>query len=82
MKITLELNDILFEEIKRYTSEYQTTLQEVLESALRSFLQQQGTNKISFQMRRATFPGNGLHVEIQQGNWSRIRSQIYEGQGG
>lgn len=40
------------------------------------------TFTLPFKMRRATFKGNGLQREIQQGNWNQIRSQIYEGQGG
>lgn len=77
MKITVDLNDSLLSEAVFYAIQNRTTLQAVIEEALCKFL-----NNQPFQMRRATFLGNGLHVEIQQANWSQIRSQIYEGQGG
>ena len=82
MKTTVELNDSLLEEIKRYAAQNQTTLRAVLESALHNFLKQQTVAAAPFQMRRATFAGTGLESSIEEGNWQQIRSRIYEEQGG
>ncbi len=82
MKTTVELNDSLLEEIKRYAAQHHTTLRAVLECALHNFLKQQTATTKPFRMRRATFSGNGLQAGIQEGDWSQIRSRIYEGQGG
>ncbi|MBL8258745.1 MAG: hypothetical protein JNM60_02905 [Candidatus Competibacteraceae bacterium] len=82
MKITLDLNNDLFEEVARFTVKHQTTFQAVIETALQNFLRQNIANLKSFRMRRATFSGNVLQSEIEEGNWSQICSQIYEGQGG
>ena len=82
MKTTVELNDSLFEETKRYAAQHHTTLRAVLERALHNFLKQQATTTAPFKMRRATFSGNGLQAGIHEGNWSQIRSRIYEEQGG
>lgn len=82
MKITLDLNDDLFEEVERFTIKHQTTFQAVIETALQNFLRQNIAGLKSFQLHRATFSGNGLQREIEEGNWNQICSQIYEGQGG
>ena len=82
MKTTVELNDSLFAEIKRYAAQNQTTLRAVLESALHNFLKQQTTDAAPFRMRRTTFAGAGLQAGIEEGNWNQIRSRIYEEQGG
>ena len=82
MKTTVELNDSLFEETKRYAAQHRTTLRAVLESALHDYLKQQVAAGASFRMRRATFSGHGLQARIQEGDWNQIRSRIYEGQGG
>ncbi|HRD67377.1 MAG TPA: hypothetical protein PKY50_14620 [Candidatus Competibacter sp.] len=82
MKTTVELNESLFEEAKRYAVQHRITLRAVLESALHDYLKQQGTVTAPFRMRRATFAGHGLQAGIQEGDWNSIRSHLYEGQGG
>jgi len=82
MKTTVELNDSLFEETRRYAAQHHTTLRAVLERALHTFLKQQAATTAPFRMRRATFSGSGLQPGIQEGDWSQIRSRIYGGQGG
>ena len=82
MKTTVELNDSLFEETKRYASQHRITLRAVLESALHDYLKQQVMITAPFRMRRATFWGQGLQAGIQEGDWNQARSRIYEGQGG
>lgn len=82
MKTTVELNDSLFEETKRYAAQHRITLRAVLESALHDYLKQQGAAGAPFRMRRATFSGHGLQAGIQESDWNQIRSRIYEGQGG
>ena len=82
MKTTVELNDSLFEETKRYAAQHHTTLRAVIESALHTFLKQQTAATAPFRLRCATFSGNGLQAGIQEGDWNQIRSCIYEGQGG
>jgi len=82
MKTTVELNDSLFEELKNYASQHHTTLRAILDSALRSFLKQQIMGTPPFQMRRATFSGDGLQSGIDESDWNKIRSHIYEDQGG
>lgn len=82
MKTTVELNDSLFEEARRYAAQQHTTLRAVLESALQNFLKQQTAAMAPFRMRQATFSGSGLQTGIQEGDWNQIRSHIYEEQGG
>jgi hypothetical protein len=82
MKITMELNDSLFEETKRYAARHKATLRAVLEGALHNFLKQQTGVTAPFRMRRATFAGNGPQARIQEGNWNPIRFHVYKEQGG
>ena len=82
MKTTVELNDHLLEATERYAARHRLTLRAVLESALYHFWQQQAKEITPFRMRRATFAGNGLPPGLQDGDWDRMRSRIYEDQGG
>lgn len=35
----------------------------------------------TFRLRRASFRGQGLHPDVQEGSWECIRTLIYEGRG-
>jgi hypothetical protein len=80
MKTTIELPDKLMREIKRYAADKGVSFKVVVETALRNMLSSKRA-AIGFTLRKATFKGKGLLEEVQEGDWSRIRSKIYEGRG-
>lgn len=81
MMTTIEINDTLMLTSQQLAQQRNLTLQQVVESALRSFVEQEQKREAGFRLRKCTFQGNGLQPDIQEGDWVAIRKQIYEGQG-
>lgn len=77
MKTTVEIEDSLFAEAKRFAASRGVTLDELIDRAIRNFICTQGS-AIPFQLRKFSFPGDGLAREF---NWSAIRDEIYRGRG-
>ncbi len=82
MKTTVELSDALMEELKKTASEKGSTMRELLEAALRLYLDRNNSEKSSYQFVNHSFKGNGVCEGIQEGAWETLRGLIYEGRGG
>ncbi len=82
MKTTIDIADPLFRQAKQVASERSSTFEEIVETALRRFLEQEKTRKASFRLRDASVEGTGVQSGIQEGNWDELRSLVYEGRGG
>lgn len=82
MKTTVEIADDLYERAKRLAEERGTTLREVIETALRSHVEDMQEEPSGYRMRKHAFRGNGLKEGLEWGDWASLRSLIYEGQGG
>ena len=82
MKTTIDIADPLFLQAKRIATERSSTFKEIVETALRRFLEQEKARNASFRLRDASVGGDGLQPGVQEGNWDQIRSLIYEGRGG
>lgn len=81
MKTTVEIADALFEQAKGVSSQRGTTMRELIEEGLRRVLADSGESH-AFELRKASFAGNGLRAEVEEGAWEVIRTRIYEGRGG
>jgi predicted transcriptional regulator len=83
MKTTIEINDALFDRAKQLAARRRTTLRAVVESALRQFLDLQGSaSQNAFRLRRHSFRGRGLQAGLTEQDWAEIRERAYEGRGG
>jgi len=82
MKTTIDTADPLFLQAKQIASERSSTFKEIVETALRRFLEHEKTRSARFQLRDASVGGAGVQPGIQEGNWDEIRSLVYEGRGG
>ena len=83
MKTTIEINDALFDRAKRLASRRRTTPRAVIESALRQYLDLQGSaSHGTFRLRRHGFRGRGLQGGLTEHDWAAIREQVYEGRSG
>jgi Arc/MetJ family transcription regulator len=82
MKTTIDISDALFVSAKREAQRRGTTFRDLVESALRQALESSARDQKSFRLRKHAFQGEGVQDGIQEGEWSRIRSMIYEGRGG
>lgn len=81
MKTTINMADNLFKAAKRFATQKNTTLKDVIESALRSFLESSSGPNKSFKLKDCAFQGQGLHPEMQGEGWDAIQHKIYEGRG-
>lgn len=80
MKTTVEIADALLVEAKRVAATDGITLRELLEQGLRDALERR-RRPAAFRLRDASVGGNGLHPDVADGLWQRIRDLIYEGRG-
>jgi len=80
MKTTVEISDSLAREAKALAAHEGTTLRDLIESGLRAVLRERRT-KAAFQLRDASYRGNGLQAEFRGADWERIREAAYEGRG-
>ena len=81
VKTTVEITDSLAEEAKALAARENTTLRALIEAGLRLVLAAR-SRRTRFRLRDASFKGQGLQPEFQDGDWHRIRDAAYEGRGG
>lgn len=82
MKTTVELSDAILSEVKAKAREKQVTMRELIEAALRLYLDSENEKKSRYRFKNHSFQGNGVCEGIEEGKWSDIRAVIYEGRGG
>ncbi|HSR68957.1 MAG TPA: DUF2191 domain-containing protein [Acidobacteriota bacterium] len=80
MKTTIDIADGLLVEAKKAARENQTTLRALVEEGLRSVLKKR-CKPVEFQLRDASVKGQGLHPDLDEGSWEKIRGKIYRGRG-
>jgi hypothetical protein len=81
MKTTIDIPDTLLEEARKLAATEQTTLKALVSEGLRRILTERQKKK-SFQLRKATFRGQGLQPQLAGASWEQIREAAYEGRGG
>ena len=79
MKTTVEISDSLFRDAKAYAARHGIPLREVFERGLQIVVKGSPPPGRRFRLKTVTTKGEGLAVD---GDWSTIRSMIYEGHGG
>ena len=79
MKTTVEIPDRLFRDVKEYAARNGIPIRAVLEMGLRAVLEGPAPKRKRFRLKTVTTKGQGLACD---GDWSTIRSLIYEGHGG
>jgi Bacterial antitoxin of type II TA system, VapB len=83
MKTTLDINDALMAEAKALAASERRTLRDVIEVALRCYLQSARAQPTkAFRLKPATFRGKGLQPGLQEGDWASVRDRIYGDRGG
>jgi predicted transcriptional regulator len=80
MKTTVEIADSLLRAVKRLAAEEDTTVRALIEEGLRRLLDERQAAP-QFRLRDASFGEGGLHADVREGSWERIRELIYEGRG-
>ena len=81
MKTTVEIPDVLLDEARKLAARQQTTLRVLIIEGLRRMVAER-KRAGAFQLRKATFRGNGLQPDVAAAPSERIREMAYEGRGG
>jgi hypothetical protein len=76
MKTTVEISDALAEAARRLAAEENTTLRALIEAGLQRILEERQAVP-DFQLRDASFCGNGLQLEFRDAGWERLREAAY-----
>jgi hypothetical protein len=79
MKTTVEIPDALLRQAKAYAARQGVPMRELFERGLRRVLEEPATSRRRFRLKTVTTKGEGL---VCDGDWSTIRSLLYEGHGG
>jgi hypothetical protein len=79
MKTTVEISDDLLKQAKEYAARMGIPMREVIEFGLQLALGSKKSPSRPFRLKTVTTKGEGL---VCDGDWSIIRSFIYEGHGG
>jgi hypothetical protein len=81
MKTTLDIPDPLLREARKVAEREQTTLRALVEQGLRHVLTEK-RRRPTFRLRKASFKGRGLHPELKETGWERVRELAYGDRGG
>ncbi len=80
MKTTVEIPDSLLLVAKRLAEKEGTTIKVLVEEGLRRIILDRKKGK-RFRLRKVSFRGKGVHDDVTEGSWEKIRELIYEGRG-
>lgn len=81
MKTTVNISDSLLDEARAVATQERTTVTSLIEEGLRKTLNER-KRRIRFQLRKASFKGEGLAPDLADASWEKIRKLAYEGRGG
>ena len=81
MKTTIDVADALLEEARRVAARDHTTLRQLVHDGLRRVLEERRPRRDAFQLRQVEPGGGGFQPECSDGDWARIRDEIYRGRG-
>lgn len=80
MKTTIEIQDSLFKQARRYADAHDMTMKALIEEGLRKVIAEKKKQPV-FELRDGSVDGNGLTAEFRDAGWERIRDAVYEGHG-
>jgi hypothetical protein len=79
-KTTVEIADALLDEARRTAARDRTTVRALIEEGLRKVFRDR-RSRVRFRLRSASVGGRGLHPDVADGSWKKIRARAYEGHG-
>jgi hypothetical protein len=78
MKTTIQIPDSLMKEARKLAQREHTTLKSLIEEGLRRVISER-KQRNEFRLRKATFRGKGLQIQLEDAEWDRLRDLSYEG---
>lgn len=83
MKTTIDIADALLVEVRQLAQREGVTVRSLVERGLRAVIAESAVKETHpFRLRDASVGGDGLHPDLEEGDWERIRELAYEGRGG
>jgi hypothetical protein len=79
MKMTVEIADTLLVAARRLAAQERTSVGALIEQGLRTVVEDR--SRRGFELRRATFGGEGLSPDLRADDWSAIRDRTYQDRG-
>jgi len=80
MKTTIDIAEPLLDQAKTVARAEGTTLKRLVEEGLRLALERHADG-LSFQLRDASYQGDGVRSGVDLTQWDRLRDAIYRGRG-
>ena len=80
MKTTIDIADSLLARATQVADAERTTIRALIEEGLRRVVDERDSRP-AFRLRKASFGGRGLHPDVREGSWDRIRELTYDGRG-
>lgn len=80
MKTTVEISDSLLQEVRELAAREGVTLRTLVERGLHRVVADT-KHGAPFKLRRASFKGTGLQVDLREASWDTLRDRTYEGRG-
>ena len=80
MKTTVEISDSLLREVRKLAAREGVTLRTLMERGLRQIVADT-KRSAPFELRRASFKGDGLQPALRGASWDRLRDLAYEDRG-
>lgn len=80
MKTTVDISDALLDDARKVAGRRGVTLRALIEEGLRHVVKA-GGRRPRFTLRDASFKGDGLDPAFGDGDWERIREEVYRGRG-
>jgi hypothetical protein len=81
MKTTIDIAEALLREARETAARDQTTLKDLVHEGLLRVLEERRTRREPFRLRSIEPVGGGFQPEFADGDWQRIRDEIYRGRG-
>lgn len=81
MKTTIDVADALLNEAREVAARDHTTLKDLVQEGLRRVLDERRPRRQAFRLRPLQPGGGGFQPEFADGDWHRIRDEIYRGRG-
>lgn len=81
MKTTIDVADALLREARKVAARDHTTLKELVQEGLRRVLDERRPRRQAFRLRAVEPGGGGFQPDFADGDWQRVRDEIYRGRG-
>jgi hypothetical protein len=81
MKTTIEIADALLDQARTTAAREGITVRALVEEGLRTVLKQRGARRTRFQLRDASFRGEGLQAGVDLADWNAVAATIYKDRG-